>query len=306
MATRLIGTDSENPRLPDVVIAATQGITADDLAAGDTLAEANSYTNATFTTAEADATTKADAAQEFAIQRANHTGTQEIATVTGLQTALDTKLDQTAGDARYVELDGDVMTDGLQIQHDFDSQIWFFNSDGTAAYGSVGGDTTATFLTAPAGKPAVLQIDGVTAFSVNATTAQSTVPLLLPANPTLALEAATKAYADTKAPLNRTIDSSHSGTNYTLVLADNAKILTNNSPSAHTATVPSNALVAFPIGCTIDFVQLGTGQITVSAGAGATVNKAMPTAKTRAQYSRLTLTKLATDSWVLSGDAAAS
>jgi hypothetical protein len=41
--------------------------------------------------AATDATTKADAAQAAAVQRANHTGTQAISTVTGLQTALDGK-----------------------------------------------------------------------------------------------------------------------------------------------------------------------------------------------------------------------
>jgi hypothetical protein len=46
MATRLIGTDSANPRLPAVVIAATQGTTAADLAPGDVLADANAYTDA--------------------------------------------------------------------------------------------------------------------------------------------------------------------------------------------------------------------------------------------------------------------
>lgn len=39
----------------------------------------------------ADATSKANAAQAFAIQRSNHTGTQAISTVVGLQTALDGK-----------------------------------------------------------------------------------------------------------------------------------------------------------------------------------------------------------------------
>ena len=41
--------------------------------------------------AAADATTKANAAQAAAVQRANHTGTQAIATVDGLQSALDGK-----------------------------------------------------------------------------------------------------------------------------------------------------------------------------------------------------------------------
>ena len=50
MATRLIGTDDANPRLPAVVIAATQGTTSADLAAGNTLAQANAYTDIKFAT----------------------------------------------------------------------------------------------------------------------------------------------------------------------------------------------------------------------------------------------------------------
>ena len=45
MATRLIGTDDANPRLPALVIAATQGTTAADLAPGDVLDFANAYTD---------------------------------------------------------------------------------------------------------------------------------------------------------------------------------------------------------------------------------------------------------------------
>jgi hypothetical protein len=48
--------------------------------------------------AAADATSKANAAQAAAVQRANHTGTQAISTVSGLQTAIDGKADTT--DAR--------------------------------------------------------------------------------------------------------------------------------------------------------------------------------------------------------------
>src|SRR5262245_61572928 len=50
MAVRLIGTDSNNPRLPDAVILATQGPFEDDLAPGNVgsiaLASANAYTDA--------------------------------------------------------------------------------------------------------------------------------------------------------------------------------------------------------------------------------------------------------------------
>lgn len=58
--------------------------------------------------AATDATTKANAAQAAAVQRANHTGTQAIGTVDGLQTALDGKVGTT--DARLT--DARTPTDG--------------------------------------------------------------------------------------------------------------------------------------------------------------------------------------------------
>jgi hypothetical protein len=95
-------------------------------------------------------------------------------------------------------------------------------------------------------------------------------------------------------------------TMYTLSLTDNGKLVTLSNAAAITVTVPTNAAVAFPVGASIDLLQLGAGQITVSPAGGVTVNKSMATAKSRTQYSVLTLTKIATDTWVLSGDAAAS
>lgn len=47
--------------------------------------------------AASDATSKANAAQAYAIQRANHTGTQAVSTVSGLQTLLDAKQPVSAG-----------------------------------------------------------------------------------------------------------------------------------------------------------------------------------------------------------------
>jgi hypothetical protein len=95
-------------------------------------------------------------------------------------------------------------------------------------------------------------------------------------------------------------------TTYTLALTDNGKLVTLSNAAAITVTVPTNAAVAFPVGASIDLLQLGAGQITVSPAGGVTVNKSMATAKSRTQYSVLTLNKIATDTWVLSGDAAAS
>ena len=43
MATRFVGVDTADPRLPIEVIEASQGTTADDFAPGTTLAAAQSY-----------------------------------------------------------------------------------------------------------------------------------------------------------------------------------------------------------------------------------------------------------------------
>lgn len=75
------------------------------------------------------------------------------------------------------------------------------------------------------------------------------------------------------------------------------------SGSAITLTVPPNSTIAFAIGTTLNQIQAGAGQVTVSAGAGVTINK--PTgynAKTRAQGSAFCLVKVATDTWDLVGD----
>ena len=77
-----------------------------------------------------------------------------------------------------------------------------------------------------------------------------------------------------------------------------------NSASALTFTIPPNASVAFPIGTSIVMDQEGAGQLTVAAGAGVTLQKAGATSNTRAQFSVLAITQLATDIWMLTGDTA--
>lgn len=92
---------------------------------------------------------------------------------------------------------------------------------------------------------------------------------------------------------------------YTLVLADKAKVVEMNVGSANNLTVPTNASVAFPVGTQIHIVQIGSGQTTVVAPSGGTINTAT-TLKLRAQWSAATLIKRATDTWVLVGDLATS
>jgi hypothetical protein len=110
---------------------------------------------------------------------------------------------------------------------------------------------------------------------------------------------------DLKQDKSQTINA-QTGTTYTLVLTDAGKIVTLSNAAAITVTVPTNASVAFPIGTAIDFIQLAAGQFTITGAGPPTISKSMATAKSRAQYSVMTLIKTATDTWVLTGDAAAS
>jgi hypothetical protein len=99
---------------------------------------------------------------------------------------------------------------------------------------------------------------------------------------------------------------SHIATNpqsasYTLVLADDGKIIEVNNGSANTVTIPLNSSVAFPIGTQITVLQTGAGQTTIAATGGVTLN-ATPGLKLRAQWSSVTLIKRGTDTWVAVGD----
>ena len=88
---------------------------------------------------------------------------------------------------------------------------------------------------------------------------------------------------------------------YTLALTDNGKIVTMNSASGITATIPLNSSVGFPTGCSVTVVGTGTGTVGFTGSAGVTL-RFTPGNILRAQYSAATCVKLATDEWLLLGD----
>ena len=90
-------------------------------------------------------------------------------------------------------------------------------------------------------------------------------------------------------------------TSYTLALSDAGKLVNISSSSANTITVPTNSSVSFPIGTQINITSSGTGQTTVVAASGVTVNST-PGLKLRTQYSLASIIKMDTDLWVLGGD----
>lgn len=96
--------------------------------------------------------------------------------------------------------------------------------------------------------------------------------------------------------------NAQTGTSYTLVLDDAGKLVTLNNASPVDLTVPSNASVAFPVGAVIAVAQLGAGLVSIAGDTGVTINGATPGDEDLAgRWATATLTKLATDTWLLSG-----
>lgn len=87
---------------------------------------------------------------------------------------------------------------------------------------------------------------------------------------------------------------------YTLVLSDAGKMISMNSSSANTITIPPNSSVAFPVGTKIIITQNGTGSTTIQAGSGVTLNApASVSAQINEQYGSRVILKVATDTWLL-------
>jgi hypothetical protein len=96
--------------------------------------------------------------------------------------------------------------------------------------------------------------------------------------------------------------NAQTGTTYTLVLADAHKLVTQSNASAIATTIPPNADVAFEVGDQVNFLQLGAGTITLTAGVGVTLRSDGAKLKTNAQYAVATCIKIDTDEWVVVGN----
>lgn len=102
--------------------------------------------------------------------------------------------------------------------------------------------------------------------------------------------------------------NAQTGTTYTFVLTDaNNTLVTASNASAQTYSIPTNASVAYPIGCQINIIAIGAGQVTIQATTSGTTTvlsnggtAAAP--KLRVQYSSATLVKVGTDTWYVIGD----
>lgn len=100
-----------------------------------------------------------------------------------------------------------------------------------------------------------------------------------------------------------TLPNVQTATAYTLVAADAETGVEVNAATACTVTVPPNAQPGFMKGNKIEITQVGVGQVTLSPGAGVTLNTPGGLA-TRARYSKIYLHQRASNTWVVSGDLA--
>lgn len=116
--------------------------------------------------------------------------------------------------------------------------------------------------------------------------------------------AAIQASLLTKADKSYTLND-QTGTTYAPVLADAGKLTTLANAAAITVTIPANAAVAFPVGTILSFLQKGAGQVTFAITTD-TLSQPGLTLKTRVQWSRVTIEKISSTAWVISGDLAAT
>jgi len=94
------------------------------------------------------------------------------------------------------------------------------------------------------------------------------------------------------------------GTTYTLIAANLNQLVTLNNASAITLTVPPSV---FSAGDVINIAQIGAGQVTLSQGAGVTINSTGATAtapKLRARYSAASIICTASNTFLVVGDIA--
>ena len=169
------------------------------------------------------------------------------------------------------------------------------------------GDTGSTGSTGPAGPANTLAVGTVTtgaagssaAVTITGSAPSQTINLTIPrgdagATGSTGAQGDPGGFDTAQARNARTAD-------YTLVLADAGKLVTMDSSSARTITVPTNASVAFAEGIHIDVARLGTGTVAIAGASGVTIRTAL-TASLRARWSAATLVKIGEDEWLLSGD----
>lgn len=93
--------------------------------------------------------------------------------------------------------------------------------------------------------------------------------------------------------------NNQTGTTYTFVLLDAAKVVTASNASSSTYTIPPQSSVVWTTGATLRVSNLGAGVVTFAGGVGVTVTN---TNQTLAQYQSASLVRTGTDAWTVLPD----
>jgi hypothetical protein len=117
----------------------------------------------------------------------------------------------------------------------------------------------------------------------------------------LANENATYGSSGTAATL---IVMNNQSVSYQPVLADATfrTLIRMNAATALNLTLPADSVVNFPIGSELHVSQVGAGQVSFVAGAGATINVRGNALKIAGQHGAATAIKVAANTWLLAGD----
>ena len=92
-----------------------------------------------------------------------------------------------------------------------------------------------------------------------------------------------------------------SGASYTLVATDVGKLIEFTNNGSIVFTIPPNSSIAFNVGDRIDVLLASTGDVTVTPGSGVTVNAEGGLLTISSQWSKFSVIKRETDSWVVTG-----
>jgi len=176
-----------------------------------------------------------------------------------------------------VDLDGNVDVSGsLDLTGDLNINTNKFNVSYTSGNTTIAGDLNVTGT--------------ITGTSTTQTALDNSTKL------------ATTEYVQTATRVSNTTKTA----NYTLVVADEGKLILMDLGTATTVTIPTHANAQFPTGAQLIISRIGAGTVNISPANGVTLNSVNSNRYIANQYGAVTLIKTDTNNWYLFGDLASS
>lgn len=195
-------------------------------------------------------------------------------------------------EASYIEL-ADITPEWTAVSN---KPATFTPATHTHAQSDITGLVTGLSAKAPLASPTFTgTVGGITKAMVGLSNVDNTSDANKP------VSTATQTALDLKEPLARS-ENAQTGSSYTLVLSDAAKLVTMDQAATNDLIVPAHASVAFPAGTRIPLGQMGTGRTQIVPASGVTILSRNQWRSLSHQLGRAELVKRAANEWWLSGD----